>query len=93
MSDNREEPSLAQIIEALKASPLFSLSLSSKELFHSNFLAWLCETYPVIVGRLLSECLTRRPTTAVVVKALREWKNLDLVLEYPGGELVIENKV
>ena len=30
-----------QIIRELNASPIFNLSLSSKELFHSNFLAWL----------------------------------------------------
>lgn len=30
-------------IEQLKSSPLFHLSLGSKELFHSNFLAWLGE--------------------------------------------------
>jgi hypothetical protein len=33
-------------VQRLKKSPLFNLSLASKELFHSNFLAWLCEAYP-----------------------------------------------
>ena len=30
-------------IKKLKKSPMFNLSLSSKELFHSNFLAWIAE--------------------------------------------------
>ncbi len=31
------------IVETLQNNPIFQLSLSSKELFHSNFLAWLAE--------------------------------------------------
>lgn len=30
-------------IEDLKKNPIFAMSLSSKELFHSNFWAWLFE--------------------------------------------------
>ena len=30
-------------VEELQNNPIFQLSLSSKELFHSNFLAWLAE--------------------------------------------------
>ena len=30
-------------VEKLKGNAIFQLSLSSKELFHSNFLAWLAE--------------------------------------------------
>ena len=30
-------------VEKLSNNPIFQLSLSSKELFHSNFLAWLAE--------------------------------------------------
>ena len=41
-------------VQRLKKCPLFNLSLASKELFHSNFLAWLCEAYPNQVGRLFA---------------------------------------
>lgn len=34
---------MATFVENLKNNPIFQLSLSSKELFHSNFLAWLAE--------------------------------------------------
>lgn len=48
----------AQINE-LKKSVLFNLSLGSKELFHSNFLAWFIELFPekglVLANRLINE--------------------------------------
>lgn len=34
---------MTTFVETLKNNPIFQLSLSSKELFHSNFLAWLAE--------------------------------------------------
>lgn len=37
---------IIEITDSLKESPMFNLSLSSKELFHSNFIAWLIEQYP-----------------------------------------------
>ena len=54
---------LDQIIDGLKQSPLFQLSLASKELFHSNFLAWLCVTYPDHAGRLFAAFLNYTPPT------------------------------
>ena len=36
-------------IEILKTSPMFNLSLSSKELFHSNFLYWLSTLNNIIM--------------------------------------------
>lgn len=33
-------------ISSLQSSPVFNMSLSSKELFHSNFLAWAIKQYP-----------------------------------------------
>jgi len=40
---------LAAVVRSLTASPLFQLSLAAKELFHSSFLAWLCESHPQTV--------------------------------------------
>ena len=34
---------MSTFAEQLQNNPIFQLSLSSKELFHSNFLAWLAE--------------------------------------------------
>jgi hypothetical protein len=35
---------LSEIVEYLKQNPVFCMSLASKELFHSNMLAWLLES-------------------------------------------------
>ncbi len=86
--------SLDKIVNGLKQSPLFHLSLASKELFHSNFLAWLCQAYPAYAGRFFATFLSRTPAICEGLRVLREWHNIDLLLKYPGGEdLVIENKV
>ncbi len=86
--------SLQQIIENLKLSPLFNLSLSSKELFHSNFLAWLCKMYPESVGRVFADFLKSSPASCVGLKVYREQRNIDLTLEYSDGQLlIVENKV
>jgi hypothetical protein len=85
---------LTGTIRQLRSSPLFQLSLASKELFHSNFLAWLGETYEDQIGQLFSAYLPNQPTAFAPLEIKREEKNLDLVIRYPGGQqLVIENKV
>jgi hypothetical protein len=52
--------------DILKKSPLFNLSLSSKELFHSNFLAWLCENYPNYMGEIISGYLKIKPSEYLI---------------------------
>lgn len=77
---------------------MFQLSLSSKELFHSNFLGWLCRTYPGQMGNLFASItgsdilpLDKNPTK---LNVYREHKNIDLWITYPSGEqLIVENKV
>ena len=78
--------------EALRSNPVFHLSLHSKELFHSNFLAWFCEEYPRNASRVFGEWVPVRETTSHLVE--RELRDLDLVIELPGlAPFVIENKV
>lgn len=89
----REIPVEANI-KALRSSPLFQLSLGSKELFHSNFLAWLFETYPQESGHALSRFLKDSTGDVAINRVLREQKNRDLTIYFKNGqELVIENKV
>jgi hypothetical protein len=94
-----KELTLEQVIGALKRSPLFQLSLASKELFHSNFLAWLCEAYPQEAGKLFAEFIKKplaRDEGVAVDREhqIRERKNIDLWLRFQNGEeLIIENKV
>lgn len=81
-------------VKALQSSPLFQFSLGSKELFHSNFLAWLFELYPEESGRALSPFLKDLSGNVSVVSVAREQKNRDLTIRFGNGqELIIENKV
>jgi hypothetical protein len=93
-----KECTLQQVIGKLKSSPMFQLSLASKELFHSNFLAWLCETYPAQVGKLFAEFVRESPTSYTGLGVDREKgkgkRKIDLWLTFANGqELIIENKV
>ena len=65
-------------IEKLKKSPLFNLSLSSKELFHSNFLYWVGHNYPSEFGGLFSKYLNEKPEDSCIKEIFRERENIDL---------------
>lgn len=83
-----------RLVDILRESPLFNVSLASKELFHSNFLAWLFTTYPRESGALLSKFLMETHEPPYVTEVLREFRNRDLTIRFSDGqELVIENKV
>lgn len=81
-----------KIVE-LKASPIFNLSLSSKELFHSNFIAWICENYPLEFGNLICNKFNLNIDNHKIISTKREAKNLDLIIEFKNKKVVIENKV
>jgi hypothetical protein len=85
-------PSLESCVKELQRSALFNLSLSSKELFHSNFLGWLCQVYPDEMGALFSPFI-KHPCPSCK-QAHRERHNIDLTIEFANGEcLIVENKV
>lgn len=80
--------------ERLRQSPLFQLSLASRELFHSNFLAWLFERHPDWVGPVLGTAPEHRHWRLGGKGVRREERNLDLVLHLDcGSTLIVENKV
>lgn len=82
------------IINQLKILPLFNFSLSSKELFHSNFLAWICERYPKILSVVFADYLKHDVSSYEISNVYREHEKIDLTLKYSHGEtLIIENKV
>jgi hypothetical protein len=84
------------VINTLKKSPLFNLSLSSKELFHSNFLYWIGQNYPLEFGKLFADYLSVKPEDLSIKPAdiFREKENIDLSFKYSNGqEILIENKV
>ncbi|MEG2254876.1 MAG: PD-(D/E)XK nuclease family protein [Vagococcus sp.] len=84
-------------ISLLKESPLFQLSLSSRELFHSNFLYWLLTNYNEESTALFASYInTNSPLKIVSVS--REEKNIDLTVTFKNEnkeevKLYIENKV
>lgn len=98
---NTEE--LELITSQLKESPMFRLSLSSKELFHSNFLHWIWEVSPKMFRDVIN-CITKGiahseqwPDGYVVA---REHKHYDLSVwdgkpkaDESNVLLVLENKV
>lgn len=88
----------AETIEKLKESPLFNLSLASKELFHSNFLCWLGENEPKSFYKILNTLLGKANTinwdSLDKLKIEREFKNYDICIKSDEQILlIIENKV
>lgn len=80
------------LCDQLHAESIFHLSLHSKELFHSNLLAWFCEAHPDAATEVLRCWVPSRETSMHRVQ--RERRHLDLVVEMPGlAPVVIENKV
>ena len=80
----------------LYRSPLFHLSLANKELYHSNFIAWLGdddETKPLFIEIIKNLSNIDLSGKDFVVK--REYKNYDLSILFkdnPNPVLVLENK-
>ncbi len=84
---------LVAACKELQDDALHNVSLGSKELFHSNFLAWFAQGYPQAAAEVFAEWVEPgdpgpRPTVE------RERAHLDLVLRLPRLRLiVVENKV
>lgn len=77
-------------IELLKKSPLFAMSLGSKELFHSNFWGWIIEQNKDFTKAFFGENFD----ADLFKKVVREDKNRDLVIyDKKDNCYVIENKI
>lgn len=90
------------LVNPLQSSPLFHLSLTSKELFHSNFLYWLGVTYRDLFKETFSNLGCRTAAWPEGWTVEREYKaaksiSLDLCVKGPGKNgkiyLILENKV
>ena len=88
------------VINELNKSILFQLSLGSKELFHSNFLAWLAEN-SLAFNQAILDFLGRKSCCIQSTTIYREKEHIDLWLEYEIQEdkntkivkVFVENKV
>ena len=96
-----------EIEEKLKDNPVFQMSLSSKELFHSNIIAWLLEEKvgdgsPSENAKALSKLFAPKDTDLndyKVLTVLREKHNFDLLVVFKKNDsddfrfVVVENKL
>ena len=74
------------VINILKKSPLFNLSLSSKELFHSNFLYWIGQNYPLEFGKLFAEYLSNWNSDSIYIAQIETKEavlNIEEILSTP----------
>lgn len=82
---------LQKYIDYLKKSPIFSMSLGSKELFYSNFRAWIFEQKQ---GREFIRVFFPNINIQEITDIKREHKSRDIVIFLKNGdEYVIENKI
>lgn len=88
---------LAEVAREIRADPLARIMYGSRELFHSNLLAWLCDEFPEKIGPVLDQLIEEEeaaPRHLESMRVQREWRHLDLVLSWTNRPpLVIENKV
>ena len=86
-------------VEDMKKDPIFAMSLSSKELFHSNFWAWLCGRELDKENTVINEKSKGIkyiniffPDLKNVTRVEREKNNRDVTFWESGKAYIIENK-
>lgn len=84
---------LTQTIQKLKASPLFYLFLSSRELFHSNFWLWLSEVNKKETIQLFSKKIPTDDLEFIREHNQKFGENKAKIDLYIANAVVIENKV
>jgi len=97
---NKNFDNLQEKIDRLDANPLFQLSLGSKELFHSNLLAWVIgqKYQQKFVVEFLNALLINDSIESVTEYPEREKMNIDLRFTVKLKDdnekiIIIENKV
>jgi hypothetical protein len=87
-------PDISEIKKKLESSPIFNLSLSSKELFHSNFIYWLSLEYPNKTGAFFDNLCKLKLEDTNCINPKREENNIDFQFSYKDGiTIYVENKV
>jgi len=85
---------LQNIIGELRSNPMFNFSLSSKELFHSNFWEWLCNVAPKEMIMIFANYFDELKDCNEITITKREYKKFDLLIEFDRNKvLIIENKL
>lgn len=99
------ELDMINVIKELKRQPIFQLSLADKELFHSNFLAWIATEYPDFFLLVLENMKKHESEDDITtdwyddfrqnkLTVKREYNNFDLCILNGKSEpvFVLENK-
>lgn len=89
---------LQKNLNRLQQLPLFHFSLSSKELFHSNFIAWLFNSYKDQASVILKAMLYKEDSNLSFIQARREKEKnkdiiFDIMLDGRPLKVIVENKV
>jgi hypothetical protein len=79
------------IKKELYSNPLYRISMSSIELFHSNFWAWMFETYQESINYFFKDIAKFDIDKPIIIK--REFHKFDIYLEQGDTYYVIENKI
>lgn len=80
---------ILKIIDELSNNAMFAMSLSSKELFHSNIWAWMLRKYPKVFTPVFYPEYNKKDK----IEVLRKYKNTDLFLKIGDKSIIIENKL
>lgn len=86
---------MADVINKLKSSPLFYMSLGSMELFHSNFWYWLFQKNIKFIRAFFDEDeISNESLKKVNIKNIkREYRHTDIYIECNDGVYILENKI
>lgn len=79
---------ILKTINELSNNAMFNVSLTSRELFHTNFWAWLLRKYPQIFTKVFYP----KYNGVDNVEVLREKYNFDLLLKIDDEYIIVENK-
>ena len=92
-NEDLEKTNIKDVFKELKKSPLYNLSMSSLENFHTNFLVWLGNTYKKETLNLLNSMLSQREQKIEI----NEFKNIKFFSQENCGknckfDLCVKNK-
>ena len=80
---------ILKVINDLSNNAMFAISLTSKELFHTNLWAWMLRKYPQVFTPVFYPEYNGQDK----IEVLREYKNTDLFLKIGDKSIIIENKL
>lgn len=85
------------LCDNMRKSPMFNLSVASRELFHSSFLYWLSQAYPSVFKEVIKKLGVNTSGWNNDWKAQREVNHFDLSVVRVSNPneylLILENKV